>query len=178
MSEISREYFRVYRLSTIFVWIWSALISFGLFTTARKREISFHFEYIVIGLVIVYALALTITTLCAPKIFANKLKKLSDSEQSEILNGKFVKIGERRFYEHFLLYYFNRNIQIVRFSDIISIEPKGRKLRFILKNGKKATIFIEQGENSAMLAAAIKSKNAEISVIIGGKVIKNTEKSQ
>lgn len=178
MSEISREYFKVYRLSTIFVWIWSALISFGLFTTARKREITFHFEYIIIGVVAVYALLLTLVTLCAPKVFANKLKKLADSEQSEILNGKFVKIGERRFYEHFLLYYFNRNIQIVRFSDIVCIELKGRKLRLALKNGKKTTIFIAQGENSAMLAAAIKSKNADISVIIGGKVIEKTEKSQ
>lgn len=173
MGEIKREYYKEYRLSVIIVWVWAIIMCLCVLNPNKSKSAAVLCA--VCGAVVLYALALTIATLCAPLLFKKKLNKLNESEKDEVLNGKYTKIGLRRFYEHFFLYYFSRNIQIVKFSDIESIEPKGNKIKLMLKNGKKSTVFISNGENSAMLSAAIKSKNPDISVIIGGKIIKNNE---
>lgn len=176
MNEIKRDYFKFHKNSTILTWVWTAVVIVGLFITSRNREFGFTYEYVTSGILVLYAIILTIFTLCAPLVFKNKLKKLTTAEQDEILNGKFNKIGERRFYENFLLFYYDRQIKFVKYSDIVGIEPKNNKLILTLKNGKKAKTFVPRDENSAILAAAIKSKTSEISVKIGGKVIENTEK--
>lgn len=176
MNEIKRDYYKFHKNSTILTWVWTAAVIIGLFITSQKREFDFPYEYITSGILILYSLVLTIFTLCAPIAFGNKLKKLPADEQDEILNGKFNKVGERRFYENYLLYYYNRLIKIVKYSDIVGIEPKSNNLILTLKNGKKAKIFVPKDENSAILAAAIKSKTSEVSVKIGGKVIENADK--
>lgn len=176
MNEIKRDYYKFHKSSTILTWVWTAVVIVSLFITSNNREIGFPYEYVTSGILILYAIILTIFTLCAPIAFGSKMKKLPADEQHEILNGKFNKIGERRFYENFLLFYYNRQIKIVKYSDIVEIEPKNYKLILTLKNGKKANIFVAKDENSAMLAAAIKSKTTEVTVKIGGKVIENTQK--
>lgn len=176
MNEIKRDYYKFYKNSTILTWVWTAAVIVGLFVTSNNREFDFPYEYVTSGILILYAIILTIFTLCAPIAFGSKLKKLPAEEQNEILNGKFNKIGERRFYENILLFYYDRQIKTVKYSDIVGIEPKNNKLILTLKNGKKAKIFVPKDENSAMLAAAIKSKTAEVTVKIGGKVIENTQK--
>lgn len=176
MSEIKREYYKEYRLSVIIVWVWAIIMCLCVLNPNKSKPAAVLCA--VCGAVVLYALALTIVTLFAPLLFKKKLNKLNESEKDEVLNGKFTKIGLRRFYEHYLMYYSSRNIQLVKFSDIESIEPKGNKIKLMLKNGKKSAVFVANGENSAMLAAAIKSKNPEIAVTINGKVIKNNEISE
>ena len=68
-----------------------------------------------------------------------------------------------------------RKIRLVKYSEIKSLEPKGNKLRLVIGNEKKVNLPVDPEENSAMLAAALKSKNPEIAVIINGKVVEKTE---
>ncbi|MGN0669053.1 MAG: hypothetical protein ACI4JZ_00750 [Oscillospiraceae bacterium] len=175
MSEIKREFFKLYRMSTILEWVWAAVMTAGLFLTARGNEYLLTIAIIVSSIVVLYALVITILTLTAPFCFGQQLKKLPENEQSEIQNGKFTQIGKRRFYEHFTVFFAARQIKLVNYSEIKSLEPKGNKLRLVLGNEKKVNLPVEPEENSAMLAAALKSKNPEIAVIINGKVVERTD---
>ncbi len=175
MSEIKREYFKLYRMSTILEWVWAAVMTAGLFLTARGNEFLFTIAIIVSSIVVLYALVITVLTLTAPFCFGQQLKKLPENEQSEIQNGKFTQIGKRRFYEHFTVFFAARQIKLVKYSEIKSLEPKGNKLRLVLGNEKKVNLPVEPEENSALLAAALKSKNSEIAVIINGKVVEKTD---
>lgn len=172
MSEIKREYFKLYRMSTIFEWIWAAVITAGLFLTARGNENLLTIAIVISSIVVLYALVITVLTLTAPVVFEHKL---TENEQREIQNGKFTQIGKRRFYEHFTVFFAGRQIKLVKYNEIKSLEPKGNKLRMVLENEKKVNLPVEPEENSAMLAAALKSKNPEIAVIINGKVVEKTE---
>lgn len=178
MSEIKREYFKLYRMSTIFVWVWAALVAGGLFLSMRGSENLLPFAIIISSVAVLYALFITVLTLTATFRFGQQLKKLPENEQSEIQNGKFTQIGKRRFYEHFTVFFAARQIKLVKYSEIKSLEPKGNKLRLVLENGKTVKLPVDVEENSAMLAAALKSKNPEIAVIINGKVVEKTEEKE
>ena len=172
MSEIKREYFKLYRMSTIFEWVWATVMTAGLFLSARGNKNLLTIAIIISSIVVLYALVITILTLTAPVVFKHKLP---ENEQREIQNGKFTQIGKRRFYEHFTVFFAGRQIKLVKYNEIKSLEPKGNKLRLVLENEKKVNLPVEPEENSAMLAAALKSKNPEIAVIINGKVVEKTE---
>lgn len=178
MNEIKRDFFKLYRMSTILEWIWAAIVCGGLFLTARKSEFLLTIAIIVSSVVVLYAIVITVLTLSAPFRFEQQLKKLPENEQNEIQSGKFTKIGMRRFYEHFTVFFAKRQIKLVKYSEIKSLEPKGNKLRLVLGNEKKVNLPVDPEENSAMLAAALKSKNPEIAVIINGKVVEKTDKTE
>ena len=176
MSEIKRDFFKLYRMSTIFEWIWAAVMTAGLFLYARGKENLITVAIVISSIVVLYAVVITVLTLTAPIAFKQKVKKLPENKQNEIQNGKFTQIGKRRFYEHFTVFFVGRQIKLVKYSEIKSLEPKGNKLRLVLENEKTVKLPVEPEENSAMLAAALKSKNPKIAVIINGKVVEKTEK--
>ena len=175
MNDIKREYFKLYRLSTVFIWVWAAIMTAGLFLTARNNQNLLPFAIAISSAAVLYAVVITVLTLTAPVVFRNNLKKLPENEQNEIQNGRFTQIGKRRFYEHFTVFFAGRQIKLVKYSDIKSLEPKGNKLRLVFESGKTVNLPVDVEENSAMLAAALKSKNPEIAVIINGKVVERTD---
>ena len=177
MSEIKREYFKMYRISTILEWVWAAVMTAGLFLTARNNQNLLPFAIAISSAAVLYALVITVLTFTAPVAFRKNLKKLPENEQNEIQSGKFTKIGMRCFYEHFTVFFAGRQIKLVKFSEIKSLEPKGNKLRLVLESGKTVNLPVDVEENSAMLAAALKSKNPDIAVIINGKVVEKTGNS-
>ena len=177
MNDIKREYFKLYRLSTVFIWVWAAIMTAGLFLTARNNQNLLPFAIAISSAAVLYAVVITVLTLTAPVVFRNNLKKLPENEQNEIQNGRFTQIGKRRFYEHFTVFFAGRQIKLVKYSGIKSLEPKGNKLRLVLESGKTVNLPVDVEENSAMLAAALKSKNPDIAVIINGKVVEKTGNS-
>lgn len=162
-------------MSTIFEWIWTAVMTAGLFLSARGNENLLTIAIVISSIAVLYALVITVLTLTAPVVFKHKLP---ENDLNEIQNGRFTQIGKRRFYEHFTVFFAGRQIKLVKYCEIKSLEPKGNKLRLVLGNEKKVNIPVDPEENSAMLAAALKSKNPEIAVIINGKVVEKTEKSE
>ena len=178
MSDISREFFKLYRTSTILEWVWAAIVTGGLFLTSRDSQTLRTTAIIVSSAAVLYAFVLTVLMLTAPACFKRKLSALPENDRNEFLGEKSTKIGKRRFFEHYVLYFSSRRILFVKFSDIKSLEPKGNKLILKLENGKTAKLPVDVEENSAMLAAALKSKNPEIAVIINGKVVERTEKPE
>ena len=75
------------------------------------------------------------------------------------------------------MFFAGRQIKLVKYSGLKSLEPKGNKLRLVLESGKTVNLPVDVEENSAMLAAALKSKNPDIAVIINGKVVEKTGNS-
>ena len=84
MNEIKREFFKLYRMSTILEWIWAALVTGGLFLTSRNNGNLLTVAIVISSVVVLYAVVITILTLTAPICFKQQLKKLPENEQIEI----------------------------------------------------------------------------------------------
>ena len=142
----------------------------GTYSGEKTRVLAIVLTCFMAG-VVLWALIDILTT---PKRFLKNLKKLPDNKEDEILSGyeKASKIGNRWFMENYVLYYENRSIRVLSYSEITSVEPKGNKLVLGLGEGEKpAAMPVEPDENPAMLAAALRSKNPNIAAIVNGKVI-------
>ena len=76
MNDIKREYFKHYRLSTVFIWVWAAIMTAGLFLTARNNQNLMPFAIAISSAAVLYALVITVLTFTAPAAFKKNLKKL------------------------------------------------------------------------------------------------------
>lgn len=176
MKEIAKEYLKIYR--SVIIQLWAiAFICAGAFAVsgAFKSERAW-FAAVVCGVFGAFALTVTLMILSSPKLFENRLKKSPAEVREEILGGKFAVLGARRFYENHLLYYSGRKINLVSYEEIERAEIKSiMKMVLTLKDGKKLVLPTNPDENSAVIAAAFKSKNPKISFVINGKTIKNID---
>lgn len=176
MKEISREYLKIYRSVIIQQWsiaviCTAAFAVFGAFKSERPL-----FAIIVCSVFSGIALLATVVILLSPRLFEQRLKKSPKEVREEILEGKFAALGERRFYENHLLYYSRRRINLVRYDEITRVEIKSiMKMELTVKSGKKLSLPTNPDENSAVIAAAFKSKNPLIEFVINGRTIENID---
>lgn len=176
MKEISREYLKLYGSVIIQLWVIAAVCVTAFAVAGAFKGDRAWFAFIVCGLFGGFALVMTLVILIAPRVFEGKLKKYPKEIRDEIIGGKFVSLGNRRFYENHLLFYSRRKINLVRFDETESVEIKSiMKMELTLKNGKKLSLSTNPDENSAVIAAAFKSKNPQIRFIINGKTIENID---
>ncbi len=173
MKEIAGEYLKIYRSVIIQQWFIAVICAvlfavFGAFKSVFAVVVCICFALI--------ALTATIVILLSPKLFEQRLKKCPEDVREEILEGKFVVLGERRFYENHLLYYSKRRINLVRYDEITRVEIKSiMKMELTVKSGKKLSLPTNPDENSAVIAAAFKSKNPLIEFVINGRTIENID---
>lgn len=118
--------------------------------------------------------------LIVPRHFQKRLNALPDSERTAALEQyeKSPAIGKRHFLEKYLICFIGTDIVFLKFSEIKSAELKSFKL--LLNVGKKKPLKMpfDANENPAMLVAAMRSRNPDISVILNGKVVEKTESSK
>lgn len=172
MKEISKEYYKLYRSVIIQLWAIAAVCVAAFAIAGAFKNDKPLFAVIVCGFFVGIALFMTLMILLSPKFFEAKLKKCSNEVQNEILSGKYVELGARRFYENHLLFFSKRKINLVRYDEIKSADIKSiMKIELTLENGKKLSLATNPDENSAIIAAAFKSKNPQIKFIINGKII-------
>ena len=182
MKEISKEYLKIYRSVIIQLWVIAALCAAAFAVSGAFKGGRVWFAVIVCTAFGVFALTLTLIILIAPRRFEHRLKKGSKEVREEILEGKFAVLGARRFYENHLLYYSRRKINLVRYDEIECVEIKSiMKMELTLKagnngkDGEKLVLPTNPDENSAVIAAAFKSKNPRIRFVINGKTIDNID---
>lgn len=96
------------------------------------------------------------------------------SEQYE----KAPKLGKRRFLEEYLIYFYNMKMFLVKYSEIRSAELKGFKLLLDTGGKKPLKMPFDADENPAIIVAALRSFNPNISVILGGKLVEKMEKTE
>lgn len=176
MKEISREYLKLYRSVIIQLWVIAAVCTAAFAIAGAFKNDKPLFAVIVCGIFGSIALFATVLILLAPKLFEIELKKSSDEVQREILTGKYVELGARRFYENHLLFFSRRKINLVRYDEIKTVEIKSiMKMELLLESGKKLALATNPDENSAVIAAAFKSKNPRIKFVINGNTIENID---
>lgn len=176
MKEISKEFFRIYRSVIFQIWAIVAVCAAAFAVSGAFKSEKPLFAIIVCGIFASAATVLTVMILASPGIFEAKLKKCPEEVRREISAGKFVALGTRRFYENHLLFYSRRKINLVSYDEIKSVEIRSvMKMELTLESGKKLRLPTAPDENSAVIAAAFKSKNPKIKFIINGKTIENID---
>lgn len=121
--------------------------------------------------------ALVDVLIVAPRKFKAKMKALSEEERQAIIEGyqSAAKLGKRFFFKNgWLMLYSYRRIQLMRFDEIRSAEPKGNNLFLTLADESTVLSPVEPNENDAMLLAVLRQHNPDIQILINGKPV-NTQ---
>lgn len=113
-----------------------------------------------------------------PQSIRRRIKALPDGAAVYEQYEKAPKLGRRRFLEEYIIYFFDMKMFLVKYSEIKSAELKGFKLLLDTGGKKPLKMPFEADENPAMLVAALRSRNPNISVILGGKVVEKMENNK
>lgn len=118
--------------------------------------------------------ALVDVLIVAPRKFKAKMNSLSEEERQAVIEGyqSAAKLGKRFFFKNgWLMLYSYRRIQLMRFDEIRSAEPKGNNLFLTLADESTVLSPVEPNENDAMLLAVLRQHNPDIQILINGKPV-------
>lgn len=179
MDRIIKDYRRFSRFSLPFDWLRAALVAATFALTGMFSRPGFRVAAIILtaGMVGISLYATLNALVFAERRFKKRMSALPEKERSDIVNQfeNAVNFGYRWFLEEYLLYFTNTRIVLIKYSEILSAELKRNKLILQLSSGKPAKIDLSPDENPAVLVAAMRSKNPDISVILNGKVVESME---
>ncbi|MDE7399234.1 MAG: hypothetical protein K2N06_06865 [Oscillospiraceae bacterium] len=180
MDKIIKDYRRFSRITAIpFDWLRAALVTAVFTLTGMYTRSGFRIAAIILtaGMVGISLYATLNALIFTEFRFKKRMSALSEKERSDIANqyDNAVNFGYRWFLEEYLLYFTNTNIALLKYSEILSVELKRSKLLLRLSNGKTAKMDLSPNDNPAVLVAAMRSKNPDISVMIDGKVVESME---
>lgn len=183
MKKIIKDYRRFSRITVIpFDWLRAALVAAVFALTGMYARPGFRIAAIILtaGMVGISLFATLNSLLFAEFRFKKRMSALSEKERSDIANqyDNAVNFGYRWFPEEYLLYFTNTNIVLLKYSEILSAELKRSKLLLRLSNGKTAKMDLSPNDNPAVLVAAMRSKNPQISVILNGEVIEKMDSGE
>ena len=173
-SDYRRESFsfpiRWWIVTAVEVMIYIFTGSFSKDDFRRVLAIAFTAAFVVMS---VYVTLLVFFIM--PQIIRRRLNAMSDEKAVSEQYEKAPKLGGRRFLEEYLIYFFNMKMFLVKYSEIKSAELKGFKLLLDTGGKKPLKMPFDARENPAILVAALRSRNPNISVILGGKLIEKME---
>lgn len=178
MEKIIGDYRKTHRGTLTAYWIMSALLVLGLSLAAYSNERIRILSIVLIAFDLGLSLWATLIYLVIePDKFRKKLSTLPEETRAGIISQyeKAPCFEKKWFLEEYLLFY-NAKIGLLRFDEIRSAEAKGFGIELKLLDGKKSKIPLSPDENPAVIVAALRSKNPDISVLINGKVVESMEK--
>ena len=108
-------------------------------------------------------------------------KRLNALPGGKAVSEQYLKapsLGKRRFLEEYLIYFYNMRMFLVKYSEIKSAELKGYTLLRDIGGKKPLKMPFDVDENPAMLVAALRSRNPNISVILNGKIVEKMENKE
>ena len=181
MKSITREFYRAHRSIPLRYFIVTAICAAAFFFTGSYTgENSRLVAIIASALMGTLTLWSLIDVLIAPMLFKKQLGRLSENEREELVSGieSASKLGKRWFAENYLMFFAKRRIRFVRYDDLQSADLKGGKLFLKLADGTETPLPFEMNENPAILVAALRSRNPDISVILGGKIVEKMENNK
>ena len=174
MELISREFYRSHRIIPLRYLIVTAIcvaafIFTGTYSRENTRLLAIVFSAF-LGLLTIWAL---VDVLTAPMLFKKQLGRLPESERAEFVSGleNASKLGKRWFSENYFVYFAKRRIRLVRYDELQSADLKGSKLFLKLSDGSETPLPFESDENPAILVAALRSKNGQMTASVNGKPV-------
>lgn len=179
LDKIIKDYRKTFRRVIICDWISAVLIIIafvlsGVYVKFPLVIIAVIFTAIMCGIAIWQTLGILVLE---RRRLVRRLNSLPKGDKEKILSRyeSAHDIGKRWFLDDYLLFFRNRHIELLRYDTILSAEPKGFKLDLELPGGKIERLGLGPDENPAMLVAALRSKNPNISVKLNGQIIEKME---
>ena len=174
MELISREFYRAHRSIPLRFLIVSAICAAvffftGTYSRENTRLLAVIFSAF-LGLLTLWTLVDVLTALV---LFKKQLGRLPENEREELVSGleSASKLGKRWFSEKYLVYFAKRRIRFVRYDELQSADLKGSKLFLKLSDGSETPLPFESDENPAILVAALRSKNGQMTASVNGKPV-------
>ena len=178
-NKIIRDYRKTFRHTPIGYCISAVLVTAGFLLSGVFTRMPFA---VIAGICAAVFWGLAIWAILevfvlSAKRFAKALDKLPEEKRAEILSQykSAPSLGKRWFLGEYLLFHRNKRIELLRYDSIRSAEPKGLKMELELLDGKIERLPLEPDENSAVIVAALRSKNPQISVKLNGQIIEKME---
>lgn len=181
MKKIISDYQKTVRIIPLRWWTVTAVefavcFFIGAFRsegTSRVLAIVFTAFFVLVSAVITVNVFLIV-----PKRFKKQLNSFPEAEKNSIFRQyekSSAAIGNRHFLDEYLICFIGMNIALLKFSEIGSAELKGFKLLLDTGGKKPVKMPFDAEENPAILVAAMRSRNPNISVIINGKIVEKME---
>lgn len=179
INKIIKDYRKTFRHTPIGYWISTAFITAGFLLSGVYTKMPFAVIAAVLTAVF-WGLSIWVTLdvfVFSAKKFAKVLDNMSEEKRTEIFSqyASAPALGKRWFLGEYLLFHRNRRIELLQYDIIRSAEPKGLKMELELLDGKIERLPLEPDENPAMIVAALRSKNPDISIKLNGQIIKKME---
>ena len=179
LDKIINDYRKTFRNVIIGDWISAVLIVIAFVLSG----VYVKFPLVIIAVictVIMWGIAIWQTLgilVFERKRLLKRLNSLPEGDREKILSRyeSVHDIGKRWFLDDYLLFHRNRHIELLRYDTISSAEPKGFKMELVLVDGKVERLGLGADENPAMIVAALRSKNPNISVKLNGEIIEKME---
>lgn len=179
MDKIISDFKKSFRHTALGYWLCTAMCLAGFLLSGVFVKAPTRIPAAAVAAFLVSASAYTTLEIffTAPKRFREKLGRLPEKTRGDIITQyeRAACFGKKWFLEEYLLFHGKRKIELLRFDEIRSAEPKGFKMELELLDGKKKALLLEPNENPAVIAAALRSKNPQISVMIDGRVVDRME---
>ena len=174
MKPVTREFYRAHMAIPLRYFIVTAICGAAFFFTGSyTRENSRLVAIIASALMGTLTLWSLIDVSVAPMLFKKQLGRLPENERKELVSGLdgASKLGKRWFSESYLVYFAKRTIRFVRYDELQSADLKGSKLFLKLTDGTETPLPFEANENPAILVAALRSKNGNMTASVNGKTV-------
>ena len=174
MKFVTREFYRVHIAIPLRYFIVAAICGAAFFFTGSyTRENSRLVAIIASALMGTLTLWSLIDVLVAPMLFKKRLGRLPENERKELVSGieSASKLGKRWFSKRYLVFFAKRRIRFVRYDELQSADLKGGRLFLKLADGTETPLPFETNENPAILVAALRSKNGNMTASVNGKPV-------
>lgn len=180
LDKILSDYRREFRGNAVRWWIITAIIAAVYLFTGMFKKSGFMLIAAIAALaffVIMSVYSTLFVFVIEPARIKKLLNALPDGERTDVLKQyeKAAKLGNRRFTDEYLIFYRNMKMVLLKYSDIRSAELKGRNLLLDIGKEKPLKMPFTFDENPAVLVAAMRSRNPDISVILNGKIVESME---
>lgn len=174
MKAITKEFYRSNGLVPVrFAIVWAICTAVLFFTGTFSRGSTKIPAVIVCAFLGIMTVWSVLSALLAPGRFKKRLGSLSEDARGEIVSGfsTVPSIGRRWFFEHYLLYFTKRRIELVSYDELESADLRRNKLFLRLSDKRELPLPFDGSENPAMLVAALRSRNGKLKASIDGKPV-------
>ena len=179
MEKIIADYRKTFTPTLIKYWAMAVLFALGLsLAVLANRKLLIPAIVISAYFIIMSVVGTLEVAVNEPARFKKTLGGFPENERNKISAeyGKAAKFYRKWFLEEYLLFYLKRRIMLIRYDEIESAESKGFKIWLKMTEGRMTALPLLPNENPAVIIAALRVKNPNISVLINGKVVESMEK--
>lgn len=179
-NKIYADYLKTRRSWIVRRWVIvaiEAILCVVVFTF--NNGVSFFFGLAILACFLIAAVDTTLNiAVFTKRKLDTELNAMTEDKRNALLTQYETAhaIGSRKFLDEYLVYSYGTQLVLLKYRDIRSAELKGYKLLLDIGEKRPLKMPFDAEENPALLVAAMRSRNPDISVILNGKVVEKMEK--